>query len=156
MEFWLVYYHGPNDRLEITPIPKDASILTIKTYGDDLIKALNYLGKRGWQIDNVLNLKKTKIMQFTFKRAVKLDFRKQVIYSIIHYHGIGGKLELFSDIKLPNKKNDKKNDNIITQVGYGNDLVKVMNCLGNDRWKLNNVSNIKKTKIAQYIFEKDL
>ena len=50
MEFCLIYYHGPNDRLEMTPMPKDQSILSIKTNGDNLIKAFNYLGTRGWQL----------------------------------------------------------------------------------------------------------
>ena len=145
MEYCLVYYHGPNDRLEITPMPKDTSILTVKTNGDNLLKALNYLGIRGWELDNAINLKKSKIMQFTFKRSIKLKFRKQIEFSFIHWHGIGGKLECFSD------------NNVISQTSkHGEGLLKIMNSLGNSGWELNNVNNIKKTRITQYLFERNV
>ena len=38
----------------MTPIPKDQSILSIKTNGDHLIKAFNYLGARGWKLGKEL------------------------------------------------------------------------------------------------------
>ena len=96
----------------------------------------------------MINLKKSKIMQMTFQRPLKFEYRKQVHYSVIHFHGIGGKLELFYN---PLNKN-----NIISHNGNGEDILKVMNYLGNSGWNLNNINNVKKTRITQYIFEKEL
>ena len=87
-------------------------------------------------------------MQITFKRPLKLNLRKQIEYCIIHFYGIGGKLECHNTFSTKN--------NIVCQNGNGEDILKIMNFLGNSGWELNNINNLKKTRITQYIFEKEL
>jgi hypothetical protein len=144
MEFCMMFHHALNDKLEIYPLPRNTTMLSSKAGGKEVGTAINYLGKKGWKIDNVINLKKVKMMQWTFKRP--FSGREMTEYCIIYCHGSGDKIEVFPPhphTSLP-----------IGEKTYGDDLVKILNILGASGWTVNQTIPLKKTKIMQWILER--
>ena len=152
MEFCVVYYHGPNDKLEMNPLPKNQSILSTKTTISSFGEALKYLGQQGWTLDSTINMKKLKWMQLMFKRR-SLDLEKDEIktieYCVIH-HALGDKLEMYPPLKKDFE--GLTNGTLLSKNAYGDDLIKIMNFLSSRGWILKNTINVKKTKSTQYIF----
>ena len=89
MEYRMMFLHAHNDKLEISPLPRNTTILTSKTGAKELAQALNYLGKQGWRVDSVTNLKKMTMMQWTLKRSLKEEKIFFMEYVIMYQHGAG-------------------------------------------------------------------
>ena len=67
-EYCIMYFWGLGDKLEIYPLPFKQDLIVSKAYGENVVNALNFLSQQGWKLENVLNIKKTKIMQYLFTR----------------------------------------------------------------------------------------
>ena len=142
MEYCALYYHGPNDKLEIVPLPKDSTILTVKTTLSNLVNALNYLGGKGWELKKTINLKKNKWMQWMFERPLRRSVNSNPIeYCVVHHYGLGEKLEVCPE-------------NLLLNNAHGDDLIQTINMLSRKKWELMDTVNVKKTKITQYTFKR--
>ena len=146
MEYCMMFHHGYKDKLENVPIPKKTTLLSPKAGGKDIMEALNYLGREGWKIDNVVNLKKIKIMQWTLKRPLDSLKRRHIEYILIHCHGTGDKIEVFPP--LPQEVNP------LGEKTFGDDLVRVLNILGPNGWTIQKLIGLKKTRITQWILKR--
>ena len=73
-EYCVLYFAGFGDKIEIYPLPEKSDLLVHKACADHLVKALNYLSLQGWKLKKVINVKKSKQMQYLFERPLKNMF----------------------------------------------------------------------------------